>query len=64
MPLEIKTKEEFLKLAAAATEVRISRKGESAKLKLRTGKILYTFKTSEEDVEALTKGLKVEVIEF
>lgn len=64
MPSEIKTKDEFLKLAENAREVRISRKGESAKLKLRTGKVLYTFKTSGEDVEALTKGLKAEVVEF
>ncbi len=64
MPFEIKTKDEFLKLAEKATEVRISRKGETVKLKLRTGKLLYTFKTSGEDVESLTKGLKAEVLEF
>ncbi|MDV3244464.1 MAG: hypothetical protein LYZ66_04725 [Nitrososphaerales archaeon] len=64
MPLEIKSKEDFQKLAEKAIEVRVTRNGDSAKLKLRTPKVLYTFKTSGAEVEELTKGLKAEVVEY
>ena len=64
MPKELKSKEEFDKLLESATEVRVSRLGDSAKVKLRTKGALYTFKTSSEDADAIVKGTKTPVVEF
>ena len=64
VPKEIRTKEEFQKLLPEATEIRVLRGEESAKLKLRTPKALYTFKTDAGDVDALLKGLKTPVVEL
>jgi len=64
MPKELKSKEEFEKLLDSATEVRVSRHGDDAKIKLRTKEALYTFKTTGTDADALTKGLKTPVVEF
>ena len=64
VPKELKTKEEFEKLLGSATEVRISRKGDDAKIKLRTRDALYTFKTTGADADARTKGLKIPVVEI
>ena len=64
MPRELKSKEEFEKLLDSATEVRVSRHGDDAKVKLRTKDALYTFKTKGKDVDALTKGLKTPIVEF
>lgn len=64
MPKELKSKEEFEKLLDVATEVRISRQGDDAKVKLRTRDALYTFKTTSADADTLTKGLKTPVTEF
>ncbi len=64
MPKEVKDKEQFGKLLEAATEVRVSRRGDEAKVKLRTKEALYTFKTTTEDADSLVKGLKVPVLEF
>jgi len=64
LPREIKSKEEFEKLLPTATEIRVVRSGDSTKIKIRAQDQLYTFKSSEEEVEALTKGTKVPVVEF
>ena len=64
MPRELKSKEEFEKIAEEAVEVRVKKAGESAKVKVRTPTRLYTFKTTSEEADALTKNLKVEVLEF
>ena len=64
MPKEIANKEDFTRLLAQATEVRIVRLGDDAKLKLRTRKALYTFKTTTEEADALTKGIKLPVQEL
>ena len=64
MPREIKDKEEFTKLLDRATEIRIVRSGEDAKVKLRTETTLYTFKTTSEEVDSLTKGLKTPIQEI
>ncbi|HUI86417.1 MAG TPA: hypothetical protein VLY21_04600 [Nitrososphaerales archaeon] len=64
MPREIKTKEDFQKLLPAATEVRVLRGEESAKVKLRTPEQLYTYKTSASEVDSLVKGLKIPVVEL
>ena len=64
MPKEITAKEQFEKLVGQATEIRVAREGDSAKVKLRTKDALYTFKTTSEDADALIKGKKVPVIEI
>jgi hypothetical protein len=64
VPKEITNKEDFTRLLAQATEVRIVRAGESAKVKLRTRDILYTFKTTSEDADSLTKGSKLPIQEL
>ena len=64
MPKEIKDKEQFEKLFEAATEVRVSRRGDGAKVKLRTKDALYTFRTTSEEADSLVKGTKVPVVEF
>jgi len=64
MPKELKSKGEFQKLLESATEVRISRKGDDAKIKLRTSDTLYTFKTTSAEADSLIKGLKTPIVEF
>jgi len=64
MPKEITDKEQFTKLLETATEVRVSRNGDQAKVKARTSEALYTFKTSGSDADALVKGIKAPVVEF
>ena len=64
MPSEIKSKDEFDKLLESATEVRVSRQGDDAKVKLRTKEGLFTFKTKSADADAMVKGLKVPIVEF
>jgi len=64
LPRELTSKDEFQKLLGQAVEVRVKREGETAKVKLRTPTQLYTFKTSSEEVDLLTKGVKVEVLEI
>lgn len=64
MPSELKSKEQFKKFVENAVEVRVVRKAETAKVKIRTKKTLHTFKTTAEEADALVKGLKVPVVEF
>lgn len=64
MPRELKSKEEVQRLLEGATEIRVARSGDQAKLKLRTKDALYTFKTTSEDADALIKGTKTPVVEF
>ena len=64
MPRELKSKDEFEKLIGSATEVRVSRRGDEATVKLRTKDALYTFKTTSEDADAMVKGTKAPVVEF
>jgi hypothetical protein len=64
VPKEIANKEDFAKLLSQATEVRIFRTGDSAKVKVRTRDTLYTFKTTSEDADSLTKGAKAPIREF
>ena len=64
MPKELRSKEEFQKLLELATEVRVARNGDQAKVKLRTKMGLFTFKTTAEDADALVKGIKTPVVEF
>ena len=64
MPKELKSKDDFEKLLETATEVRVSRSGDSAKVKLRTKTGLYTLKTTSEEADAIVKEIKVPVVEY
>jgi 3-oxoacyl-[acyl-carrier-protein] synthase III len=64
VPKELKSKDEFQKILESATEIRVHREGEEAKLKLRTKEALYTFKTTAADADSLTKGIKTPIVEF
>jgi len=64
MPRELKSKSEFQKLLDSATEVRVARRDDDAKIKLRTKDALYTFKTTGAEADSLVKGLKIPVVEF
>jgi Ribosomal L38e protein family len=64
MPKELRSKADFEKLLESATEVRVSRDGDNAKVKLRTVDALYTLKTTSEEADSMIKGIKVPVVEF
>jgi len=64
VPKEIANREDFAKLLALATEIRIVRADDSAKVKLRTRDALCTFKTTSKDADSLTKGTKVPIQEL
>jgi len=64
MPKELRSKDEFQKLLDSATEVRVRRDGDEAKIKLRTKDALYTFKTTSAEADSFTKGLKTPLVEF
>ena len=64
VPKELKSKQEFEKLLKTATEVRVSRDGEEAKIKLRTKEALYTYKTTGAEADSLIKGLKTPLVEY
>jgi hypothetical protein len=64
MPRELKSMEEFEKLLEKATEVRVVRTGDDAKVKLRIKDSLYTFKTTSDEADSLVKGIKIPVVEY
>ena len=67
MPRELVSKEDFEKLLEFATEIRVVRHGDDAKVKLRTKEALYTIKTTSEEADAIiksTKATKTPVVEF
>jgi hypothetical protein len=63
VPKELKGKEDFEKLVESATEVRVVRNGDEAKIKLRTKSALYTYKTTTDEADSLVKSVKVPVVE-
>ena len=64
MPHELTSKDQFNKLLKDAVEVRVVRDEETAKVKIRTKRGLYTFKTTGEEADVLLKGVKVPVVKF
>jgi hypothetical protein len=64
VPREIAKEEDFKKLIPQAMEIRVVKAGDSAKVKLRTRSALYTFKTTSEKADSLTKGAKVPIQEI
>lgn len=63
MPIEVKNKEEFLKIAERALECRVKRLKDTVKLKLRTKKYLYTLKVKPEEADEILKEIKVKTVE-
>lgn len=64
MPREIKDEEKFLELSEFAVHCRVKRLRDVVKLKLRTKKILYTYKTDPATAERLLRDISCEVIEL
>lgn len=64
MPHELTSKDQFNKLLKDAVEVRVVGDEETAKVKIRTKRGLYTFKTTADEVDILLKGVKVPVVKF
>jgi tRNA/tmRNA/rRNA uracil-C5-methylase (TrmA/RlmC/RlmD family) len=55
--------EQFVELSKEAAECRVKRIGEVVKLKLRTGRYLYTLKLKPETAEEIVKKLSCPVVE-
>lgn len=66
MPVEIKDWNEFVEISSRALECRVkyARKGNVAKIKARTRRVLYTIKVEKDKVEELVKELKCPRIVF
>ncbi|MFX1513831.1 MAG: hypothetical protein ACFFCQ_14700 [Promethearchaeota archaeon] len=64
MPAELTSVEEFVEIAKRASKCLVKRHGDVIKLKLRTKKRLYTYKTSPSEAERLISGLNIEIEEY
>jgi large subunit ribosomal protein L38e len=64
LPKEIFKEEEFLELADYAVHCRVKRVKDKVKLKLRTKKLLYTFKTDPTTADRLLRNISCDVIEL
>jgi len=62
LPKELKTEKEFRSVINRSIECRVLKQKNYVKIKLRTKKILYTYKTSEDKLKNLTKDIKIPVI--
>ena len=63
MPQEIFDPEQFLEIAARASEVRVRRQEDTVKLKLRTKSKLYTYKASPEEANVILQRLSIPVVD-
>ena len=64
MPREIVDEEKFIELAEFAVHCRVKRLKDVVKLKLRTKKILYTYKTDPATAERILRNITCDVIEL
>jgi hypothetical protein len=65
MPVEIFDEKEFLEIAKSRADLcRIKKSKDTVKLKLRTPKHLFTFKTTPANAEELLKQIEIEQIEL
>ncbi|MBD3206408.1 hypothetical protein GF319_08710 [Candidatus Bathyarchaeota archaeon] len=64
MPKEINDAEEFIELSGNAEECRIKRNSDNTKLKLRTGKYLYTLKLDPDEVQSVISRLNCPTVEI
>jgi large subunit ribosomal protein L38e len=64
MPKQITDEDTFLDLSELAIHCRVKRVKDSVKLKLRTKKYLYTYKTNPDNAERLLRNIPCDVIEL
>ena len=64
MPKEIFDEEKFLELAEFAIHCRVKRVKDEVKLKLRTKKLLFTYKTDPTTAERIVRELSCDIIEL
>ncbi|MFW9819525.1 MAG: hypothetical protein ACFE9S_13805 [Candidatus Hermodarchaeota archaeon] len=64
MPREIFDENKFLEISEFAIHCRVKRLKEVVKLKLRTKKILYTYKTDPASAERLLRNISCDIIEL
>ncbi len=64
MPREIFDEGKFLEISEYAIHCRVKRLKEIVKLKLRTKKILYTYKTDPASAERLLRNISCDIIEL
>jgi large subunit ribosomal protein L38e len=64
LPKEIFSEEKFLELADFAIHCRVKRVKNEVKLKLRTRKHLYTYKTDPNSADRLLSSISCDVIEL
>lgn len=65
MPQEIFNENDFLEIARTRASVcRIKRTSEAVKLKLRTPKKLYVYKTTPEKAEILLRNIEIQQVEL
>ena len=64
MPKEIFDEEKFLELAEFAIHCRVKRVKDEVKLKLRTKKVLYTYKTDPATADRMVRELSCDIIEL
>jgi large subunit ribosomal protein L38e len=63
MPRQITDAARFIEMAETATECRVRRGADKVKLKLRTGKYLYTLIVEPQQAEDILQQVKCQVIE-
>jgi len=64
LPREIFDEKKFLELSEYAIHCRVKSTKDVVKLKLRTKKTLYTYKTDPPSAERLLKNIACEIIEL
>jgi large subunit ribosomal protein L38e len=64
VPREIVEEEKFIELAEFAVHCRVKRLKDVVKLKLRTKKLLYTYKTDPTTAERILRNITCDVIEL
>jgi large subunit ribosomal protein L38e len=64
VPREILNESEFLEISEYAIHCRVKRLKEYVKLKLRTKKTLYTYKTDPTTAERLLRNITCDIIEL
>ncbi len=64
MPREIFEENKFIEISEYAIHCRVKRLKDIVKLKLRTKKILYTYKTDPATAERLLRNISCDIIEL
>ena len=57
MPIEVVDKEEFMELSKSASECKVKKNKDNTKLKLRTGRYMYTIKLGPKEADELVSKL-------